>query len=160
MLLYEKNICDIEREIKMKIYETFSEEETKKIGFLLGEKAKAGEIYCLNGDLGAGKTIFTKGFAKGLDIKEEDVTSPTFTIVNEYEGKLPFYHFDVYRIASLEEMEYTGYEEYFFGQGVCMIEWAEIIKELLPKQVIYITIQKDYTKSECYRKIVVEGGQV
>ena len=79
---------------------------------------------------------------------------------NEYEGKLPFYHFDVYRIASLEEMEYTGYEEYFFGQGVCMIEWAEIIKELLPKQVIYITIQKDYTKSECYRKIVVEGGQV
>lgn len=160
MLLYEKNICDIEREIKMKIYETFSEEETKKIGFLLGEKAKAGEIYCLNGDLGVGKTIFTKGFAKGLGIKEEDVTSPTFTIVNEYEGKLPFYHFDVYRIGSLEEMEYTGYEEYFFGQGVCMIEWAEIIKELLPKQVIYITIQKDYTKSECYRKIVIEGGQV
>lgn len=157
MLLYKKNIFDTEREIKMKIYESFSEEETKKIGYLLGEQSKAGEIYCLNGDLGVGKTIFTKGFAEGLGIEQKEVTSPTFTIVNEYQGRLPFYHFDVYRIASVEEMEYTGYEEYFFGKGVCIVEWAELIEELLPKEVYCITIQKDNTKSENYRKIVVEG---
>ncbi len=160
MLLYKKDIFDIEREIKMKIYESFSENETKNIALSLAKKAKAGEIYCLNGDLGVGKTIFTKGFAEGLGIDPKEVTSPTFTIVNEYAGDMPFYHFDVYRIGSLEEMEYTGYEEYFFGKGVCIVEWAELIKELLPKEVYCITIQKDYTKSENYRKIIVEGGEV
>lgn len=143
----------------MKQYESFSEEETKKIGYLLGKQSKAGEIYCLNGDLGVGKTIFTKGFAEGLDIEQREVTSPTFTIVNEYQGRLPFYHFDVYRISSVEEMEYTGYEEYFFGKGVCVVEWAELIEELLPEEVYRITIQKDNTKNEDYRKIIIEGGK-
>ncbi len=143
----------------MKIYESFSEQQTKEIARLIGEQSKAGEIYCLNGDLGVGKTIFTKGFAQSLGIKEEEVTSPTFTIVNEYQGKLPFYHFDVYRIGSVEEMEYTGYEEYFFGKGVCIVEWAELIKELLPNTVIDITIQKDDTKNEYYRKIIIKGGE-
>ncbi len=143
----------------MKIYESFSEQQTKEIAQSIGEQSKAGEIYCLNGDLGVGKTIFTKGFAQSLGIKEEEVTSPTFTIVNEYQGKLPFYHFDVYRIGSVEEMEYTGYEEYFFGKGVCIVEWAELIKELLPNTVIDITIQKDDTKNEYYRKIIIKGGE-
>ncbi len=143
----------------MKIYESFSEQQTKEIARSIGEQSKAGEIYCLNGDLGVGKTIFTKGFAQSLGIKEEEVTSPTFTIVNEYQGKLPFYHFDVYRIGSVEEMEYTGYEEYFFGKGVCIVEWAELIKELLPNTVIDITIQKDDTKNEYYRKIIIKGGE-
>ncbi len=141
----------------MKLYESFSEKDTKKIGFLLAEQAKAGEIYCLKGDLGAGKTIFAKGFAQGLGIKQEDVTSPTFTIVNEYQGNLPFYHFDVYRITSLEGMEDTGYEDYFFGKGVCLVEWAEMIEELLPKEVIWISIQKENEKGNDYRKIMVEG---
>ena len=125
----------------MKLYESFSEKDTKKIGFLLAEQAKAGEIYCLKGDLGAGKTIFAKGFA----------------IVNEYQGNLPFYHFDVYRITSLEGMEDTGYEDYFFGKGVCLVEWAEMIEELLPKEVIWISIQKENEKGNDYRKIMVEG---
>lgn len=143
----------------MKIYESFSEQQTKEIARSIGEQSKAGEIYCLNGDLGVGKTIFTKGFAQSLGIKEEEVTSPTFTIVNEYQGKIPFYHFDVYRIGGVEEMEYTGYEEYFFGKGVCIVEWAELIKELLPNTVIDITIQKDDTKNEYYRKIIIKGGE-
>lgn len=158
LLLYKKNILHIEREITMKLYESFSEKDTKKIGFLLAEQAKAGEIYCLKGDLGAGKTIFAKGFAQGLGIKQEDVTSPTFTIVNEYQGNLPFYHFDVYRITSLEGMEDTGYEDYFFGQGVCLVEWAELIEELLPQQVIWIKIQKEEKEGKDYRNIMVEGG--
>ena len=144
----------------MKIYESFSEQQTKEIARSIGEQSKAGEIYCLNGDLGVGKTIFTKGFAQALGIEEEEVTSPTFTIVNEYQGKIPFYHFDVYRIGGVEEMEYTGYEEYFFGKGVCIVEWSELIKELLPNTVIDITIQKDYTKNEYYRKIIIiKGGE-
>ena len=158
LLLYKKNILHIEREITMKLYKSFSEKDTKKIGFLLAEQAKAGEINCLQGELGAGKTIFAKGFAQGLGINPEDVTSPTFTIVNEYQGKLPFYHFDVYRIASLEGMEDTGYEDYFFGQGVCLVEWAELIEELLPQQVIWIKIQKEEKEGKDYRNIMVEGG--
>lgn len=136
------------------VYESFSEEETKKIGLELGKNAKAGTVYCLCGDLGVGKTVFTKGFAQGLTIVEA-VTSPTFTIINEYEGKIPLYHFDVYRISSLEEMDDTGYEDYFFGKGVCLVEWAELIKELIPPQSYWITIEKDYRRDD-YRKITVE----
>lgn len=161
MQLYAKVGLDNKKQIKIgeyMIYETFCESETKEIGRLLGQKAKAGEIYCLKGDLGVGKTIFTKGFAQAMGIKEH-ITSPTFTIVNEYKGNLPLYHFDVYRIGSLEEMEDTGYEDYFFGQGVCLVEWAEQIKELLPENVIWISIEKDYQKSDFYRKITVEGGE-
>lgn len=138
------------------IYEVYSEEETRKIGYELGEKAAKGEIYCLQGDLGAGKTVFTKGFAQGLNITEH-ITSPTFTIVNEYHsGRIPFYHFDVYRIGDVEEMFEIGYEEYFYGDGVCLIEWAELITDILPDDVKWIKIEKDLTSdNENYRKIEV-----
>ena len=116
----------------MKI-ETFSAEETYKIGEQMGREAKAGDVLCLLGDLGVGKTVFTQGFAAGLGITEP-VSSPTFTIVQTYdEGRIPFYHFDVYRIGDVEEMEEIGYEDYFFGAGVCLIEWASLIGELIPE---------------------------
>ena len=136
------------------IYETNSEMETMEIGRMLGEKASGGQVYCLDGDLGVGKTIFTKGFAKGLAI-DEDITSPTFTIVNEYKGRLDFYHFDVYRIADEDEMYEIGYDEYFYGDGVCLVEWAKLIKGLLPKDAIKISISKDLDKGLDYRKIEV-----
>jgi tRNA threonylcarbamoyladenosine biosynthesis protein TsaE len=136
------------------MYETYSEAETLAIGKKLGEEAKAGQIYCLNGDLGVGKTVFTKGFAQGLGITEH-ITSPTFTIVNVYEGRLPFYHFDVYRISDEEEMYEIGCDEYLYGDGVCLVEWAELIKGLLPEDVININIAKDLEKGLDYRKIEV-----
>lgn len=141
----------------MKIIETFSEAETFEIGEKMGKEAVKGMIICLNGDLGVGKTVFTKGFAKGLGI-DEPVNSPTFTIVQEYkEGRLPLYHFDVYRIGDISEMDEIGYEDYFFGEGVCFIEWADIIKQLLPESIINITIEKDLEKGFDYRRITVEG---
>ena len=137
-------------------YESYCEEDTFQLGYQLGLKAKAGEIYCLNGDLGTGKTVFTKGFAKGLGI-DEPVSSPTFTIVQEYrEGRIPFFHFDVYRIADIEEMEEIGYQDYFYGEGVCFVEWAELITELLPKNIIKISIEKELDRGFDYRKIVIE----
>lgn len=135
--------------------ESFCPEDTFKLGKKLGAKAKKGDIYCLKGDLGVGKTVFTKGLAEGLDIKQ-NITSPTFTIVNIYEGRLPLYHFDVYRINEVEEMYEIGYEEMFFGDGVCLIEWAEIIENIIPKSAIWIDIKKDYSKNEDYRIITVE----
>ena len=138
----------------MKI-EVFSEKETKEIAYNIAKNAKKGEIYCLCGDLGTGKTQFSKGFSKGLLINE-DITSPTFTIVNEYnDGKLPFYHFDVYRINDIEELYEIGYEEYFFGNGVCLVEWAELIKEIIPKDATWIKIYKNLEKGEDYRVIEV-----
>ena len=132
-------------------------EETFKLGVKIGEQARPGEIYTLNGDLGVGKTVFTQGVARGLGI-EEPVNSPTFTIVQVYEeGKMPFYHFDVYRIGDIEEMEEIGYDDYFFGNGVCLIEWAELIQELLPKQIISVTIEKNPEKGFDYRKITIDG---
>lgn len=135
--------------------ESFSRDDTFRLGVSLGEKAKKGEVYCLSGDLGAGKTVFTQGFAKGLGI-EEAVCSPTFTIVQQYMGRLPLYHFDVYRISDIEEMEEIGYEEYFYGDGVCLIEWAELIEELLPADRIKILIKKDMDKGFDYREIIIE----
>ncbi len=135
--------------------ETYSFEETEALGEKMGQAAKAGQIYCLSGDLGVGKTVFTKGFAKGLGISDH-VTSPTFAIVNEYEGNLPLYHFDVYRISCEEEMEDTGYEEYFYGEGVCLVEWAELVKGLIPEDAVWITVEKDYTKeNDDYRRITI-----
>ena len=140
----------------MKI-ETFSAEETYKIGEQMGREAKAGDVICLIGDLGVGKTVFTQGFARGLGITEH-VNSPTFTIVQEYDGgRLPFYHFDVYRIGDIEEMDEIGYEEYFYGEGVCLIEWADLIREILPEQMCRVTIEKDLEKGFDYRKITLEG---
>ena len=140
----------------MTVYESFSEEMTFNIGKELGKKADKGEIICLEGDLGVGKTVFTKGFAEGLDI-EDNIDSPTFTIVQEYlEGRLPLYHFDVYRIGDISEMDEIGYEDYFFGEGVCLIEWASRIEELLPESAVHIKIEKDLAKGFEYRRVVVE----
>ena len=141
----------------MTIYESNSEEETFNIGNELGKKADKGEIICLEGDLGVGKTAFTKGFAVGLLI-EDNIDSPTFTIVQEYkEGRLPLYHFDVYRIGDISEMDEIGYEDYFFGDGVCLIEWASKIEELIPQSAVHIRIEKDLAKGFEYRRVVVEG---
>ncbi|WP_432407176.1 tRNA (adenosine(37)-N6)-threonylcarbamoyltransferase complex ATPase subunit type 1 TsaE [Wukongibacter sp. M2B1] len=117
-----------------------NEEETREIGYRLGKLLKNGDIVCLTGDLGAGKTTITKSIAKGLDVNE-DVTSPTFTIINEYDGRLPVYHFDVYRILDIEEMYDIGYEEYFYGSGVCIVEWASQIRELIPEEHLWIEIK-------------------
>ena len=137
--------------------ESFSEKDTFELGRKIGEKAGPGQIYTLDGDLGVGKTVFTKGLARGLGIREP-VNSPTFTIVQEYrDGRLPLYHFDVYRIEDPEEMEEIGYDDYFFGEGVCLIEWAEKIRELLPEKVIRITIEKKLEKGFDYRTIIIEG---
>lgn len=142
------------------IMETYSRDETFLLGRQLGELAVKGETYCLTGDLGTGKTVFTQGFAKGIGI-EEPVNSPTFTIVQEYEeGRIPLYHFDVYRIEDIEEMEQIGYEEYFYGEGVCLIEWAELIRELLPEKTTWITIEKDRDKGFDYRKITVKNSRL
>ena len=135
-------------------FESFSAEETFALGKKLGEEATPGMIYRMTGNLGVGKTVFTKGFAVGLGVTDT-VNSPTFTIVQEYKGRLPFYHFDVYRIEEPEEMEEIGYEDYFFGDGVCMIEWAELIEELLPKEAVKICISKDLQKGTDYRLITV-----
>lgn len=137
------------------IIESFSMEDTFKLGENLGAKALPGEIYTLSGDLGTGKTVFAQGFAKGLGI-EEAVNSPTFTIVSEYtEGRMPFYHFDVYRISDPEEMYEIGFEEYLYGQGVCLIEWAELIRDIIPEKTIDITISKNLEKDFDYRIINV-----
>lgn len=138
------------------ILDSFSEKETFEIAKQLAEQAKAGEVYCLSGDLGVGKTVFTKGFAAGLGICEP-VSSPTFTIVQIYEeGRMPLYHFDVYRIEDIEEMEEIGYEDCFYGEGVCLIEWAELIKEILPENRKKISIEKDLDKGFDYRRITIE----
>ena len=138
------------------IIETHDPEETFEAGRKIGMNAKPGQIYTLTGDLGVGKTVFTQGVAAGLGITEP-VNSPTFTIIQEYEdGRLPFYHFDVYRIADLEEMEEIGYDDYFFGQGICLIEWAELIEEILPEKRIEVTIENDLDKGFDYRKITIE----
>ena len=140
------------------IIETNSAEETYQLGKQMGEKAGAGEIYCLDGDLGTGKTVFTQGFAAGLGV-EGPVNSPTFTILQQYDsGRLPLYHFDVYRIGDVEEMDEIGYEECFYGEGVTLIEWSSLIREILPDQVIRITIEKDLEKG-FYRRITVEGKE-
>ena len=139
------------------VIETRSPEETFALGEKLGREAKPGQIYTLNGDLGTGKTVFTQGFASGLGITEP-VNSPTFTIRQGYEeGRMPFYHFDVYRIGDVEEMDEIGYEDCFYGEGVCLIEWAELIEEILPENVIVVTIEKDLEQGFDYRKITLEG---
>ncbi len=140
----------------MKTIETYSTGETFALGRHIGQQAEAGEIYTLIGDLGVGKTVLTQGVAAGLDI-EEPVNSPTFTIVQIYEeGRLPFYHFDVYRIGDVEEMEEVGYEDCFYGEGVCLIEWADLIEEILPREHRRITIEKDLSKGFDYRRITIE----
>ena len=142
------------------MWETHGPQETFEIGKQLGLEAKQGEVYCLDGDLGVGKTVFTQGFASGLGITEP-VNSPTFTIVQQYEeGRLPLYHFDVYRIGDVEEMDEIGYEDCFYGEGVCLIEWSTLIQEILPEDAIHITIEKDLEKGFDYRRIQMEREKV
>lgn len=136
-------------------YETYSAEETFEIGRKIGEKAEPGSVYTLVGDLGVGKTVFTQGVAQGLGI-EEPVNSPTFTIIQVYdEGRLPFYHFDVYRIGDESEMEEIGYEEYFYGDGVCFVEWANLVPGIIPKKHTEVTIKKELEKGTDYRIIEI-----
>ncbi len=138
------------------VIETNSAAETFALGKKIGEQAQKGEIYTLIGDLGVGKTVFTQGLAAGLEIKEP-ISSPTFTIVQIYEdGRLPFYHFDVYRIGDLDEMDEIGYEDYFYGSGICLIEWANLIEEIIPDNKKQITMEKDLNKGFEYRKITIE----
>jgi len=139
------------------VIETRNPEETYALGRSIGQQAKTGQIYTLTGDLGVGKTVFSQGLAKGLGI-EDVISSPTFTIIQIYEeGRIPLYHFDVYRIGDIEEMEEIGYEDYFFGKGVCLIEWAEVIAELIPEEVIEIIIEKDLKQGFDYRIITING---
>lgn len=136
--------------------DSYSAKETFEIGRKMGEQAKPGMVLTLIGDLGVGKTVFTQGFASGLGITEP-ISSPTFTIIQEYEeGRMPFYHFDVYRIGDVEEMEELGYEDYFYGDGACLIEWANLIPEILPERITRVTIEKDLEQGFDYRRITVE----
>lgn len=137
------------------VVESFSAEDTAALGEKIGREARPGDVYTLIGDLGVGKTVFTQGLAKGLGITEP-VNSPTFTIVQIYEeGRLPFYHFDVYRIGDVEEMDEIGFEDYVYGQGVSLIEWANLIEEILPENYVRVTIEKDLEKGFDYRRITV-----
>ena len=138
------------------VIETWSPKETYALGEKIGREALPGQVYTLNGDLGVGKTVFTQGVAAGLGI-QEPVNSPTFTIVQVYEeGRMPFYHFDVYRIGDVEEMEEIGYQDYFYGEGLCTIEWAQLIEEIIPENARHITIEKDLDKGFDYRRITIE----
>ena len=141
-------------------FESHSREETIKFAADMAAKAEPGEVFTLTGDLGVGKTVFAKGFAKGLGVTEP-VTSPTFTIVQEYlSGRLPFYHFDVYRIGDPDEMFELGYEEYFYGDGICVVEWADIIEELLPEDAVIIRIERGASEEEREDRIESEDGKL
>lgn len=138
------------------VWESNSPQETFALGQRMGERVKPGQIICLNGDLGVGKTVFTQGLAAGLGITGP-VNSPTFTILQVYEdGRLPFYHFDVYRIGDVEEMEEIGYEDCFYGAGVSVIEWANLVEEILPEHYRRVTIEKDLERGFDYRRIILE----
>lgn len=140
------------------IIESLNEKDTFLLGEKIGQDAEPGSVFALLGDLGVGKTVFTQGVAKGLGI-EDSICSPTFTIVQVYEeGRLPFYHFDVYRIGDVEEMDEIGYEDYFYGEGVCFVEWANLIEEIMPENTVWIKIEKDLDKGFDYRRITINKG--
>lgn len=131
-----------------------SPEQTEKIGDVIGQALGYGDVICLSGDLGVGKTAFVKGLAKGIGIGEH-ITSPTFTIVNEYNGKYTLYHFDVYRVNDVDELEEIGFDEYVYGDGISVIEWAELIEPILPKEKLWVKILKNITLGENYREIII-----
>ncbi|MDO4188203.1 MAG: tRNA (adenosine(37)-N6)-threonylcarbamoyltransferase complex ATPase subunit type 1 TsaE [Lachnospiraceae bacterium] len=140
----------------IEVFESFSMEDTFEYAKNLSKDVEPGTVITLTGDLGVGKTVFTQGFAQGLDI-DEPVDSPTFTIIKVYdEGRMPFYHFDVYRIGDVSEMDEIGYEDYFFGDGVSIVEWANLIEEIIPEDAIKIAIEKDLEKGLDYRRITIE----
>lgn len=137
--------------------ESKSFKETYDLGFKLASLAQKGETYCLDGDLGAGKTVFAKGFAHGLGIPDEDIVSPTFTIINEHKGKINLYHMDVYRLSDSDEALEIGIDEFFGGDGICLVEWGSIINDILPEDTIFIEIEKDLDKGDDYRRISIRG---
>lgn len=142
------------------VFESYGPEDTFRLGMKIGERAAEGAVFTLIGGLGAGKTVFTQGLARGLGITEP-VNSPTFTVMQVYEeGRCPFYHFDVYRIGDVSEMDEIGYEDYFYGEGICLIEWADLIEDILPDDCIRITILKDLQKGFDYRKIILTKADV
>lgn len=146
------------RERKCMVIETNSSKETYDCGYRMGQEAKQGQIICLEGELGVGKTVFTQGFADGLGV-DEPICSPTFTIIQEYtQGRLPLYHFDVYRLGSCEEMDEIGYEEYFYSDGVCLVEWGNLFPELFPENTTYVRIEKNLDKGFDYRTITIQEG--
>jgi len=138
-------------------FETMSSEETYNLGKELGSKAEKGQVISLDGDLGAGKTVFAKGFAEGLGYDADNIVSPTFTIVNEYKGKIDFYHMDVYRLSDSDEAFEIGIDEMLGSDAVCLVEWGEIIKDILPEDTIFITIEKNLEKDDNYRLIKIRG---
>lgn len=139
------------------VTESFSPEDTYAVGRRIAERLAPGAVICLAGELGAGKTVFTQGIAKGLGI-DEPVCSPTFTLIQEYDGgRLLLYHFDVYRIDGPWDMDELGYEEYFYGKGVCLVEWGNLIEELLPEDTVYVNIDRDTAKGFDYRRITIRG---
>ena len=153
---YVKILCKSLNKIgQTMIYESFSQKDTENIGYETAQKASVGQVYCLTGELGAGKTAFARGFAKGLGI-QENITSPTFSIVNEYNGRLRLFHFDVYRIKNIQEMEDAGYEEYFYGIGVTLVEWADMITEIWPKDTVVICIERDILLGDDFRRISIK----
>lgn len=137
------------------IYDSYSENDTKNIAKEIAQDLKAGDVICLNGDLGVGKTVFVTALSRALGV-DEYISSPTFTIVNEYSGKMPIYHFDVYRIADPEEMFEIGFDEYIYGEGLCIIEWSCNIEDILPDKRYEIDIERDYSKGEDYRSISIK----
>lgn len=136
-------------------FEVYSVDDTTKLGIKLGQLLNNGDIICLTGDLGTGKTHITKGIAQGLGITD-NITSPTFTIVNEYDsGRLKLNHFDVYRVSDPDEICAIGFDDYIFSDAVSIIEWANYIEEILPEDLLHISIKKDLDKGEDYRKIIL-----
>ena len=143
-----------------KLLHIASEKETERIGEAIGRASEPGTVVALIGDLGTGKTTLTKSIARGLGVTET-VTSPTFNIIREYKsGRIPLYHFDVYRIGDPDEMFELGYEEYFYGDGICVVEWADIIEELLPEDAVIIRIERGADEEEREYKIESEDGKL
>jgi len=141
------------------IFEVYSASQTFELGVEFSKSAPGGTVIALIGDLGVGKTVFTKGIAKGLGINE-NVSSPTFTILESYySGKMPLHHFDVYRIGDAEEMDEIGFDDCVYSDGITIIEWAQIIEELLPKGTVIVDISKDLSKGIDYRKIIIKRTQ-
>jgi len=140
------------------VYETHSEQETFDLGFRLGQQAEPGDVFCLSGDLGCGKTVLARGMARGLGI-EDPITSPTFTIVQEYEGRLPFFHFDIYRLEEEDELYEIGWNDYPDRGGVVLVEWADLIPEAMPESAAWMKVEKDLSKGADYRKITIHKGK-
>jgi len=137
------------------IYDSYSENDTQKIAEDMADNIKSGDVICLNGELGAGKTVFVTALARAMGVTEY-ISSPTFTIVNEYSGRIPIYHFDVYRISDCDEMFEIGFDEYIYGGGLCIIEWSSNIEDILPEERYEVNIRRNYDNGDDYREISIK----